>query len=190
MTLTNAYDQVPYIRTSFPETHPRRLQTVAAMHGLTSPPIEKCRVLELGCAGGWNLLPMAAQLPHATLLGIDLSARQIEEGRAALAAAGLNNIELRQMSILDVTEQFGTFDYIIAHGVYSWVPRDVREKVLSIFRHNLAANGVAYVSYNLYPGWYSQQWLRDAMCYLAPGPTARWISPPAGRSPSSWRSRR
>ncbi len=69
----NAYDRIPYIHCSFPEVHPRRLQTVAAMYGVQSPPIQRARVLELGCAGGWNLLPLSHQFPEARFVGIDLS---------------------------------------------------------------------------------------------------------------------
>lgn len=72
-----SYDEVPYESYPFAQTHPDRLATVATLLGLRPAPVEQCRVLELGCAGGGNLIPMALTLPESTFVGIDLSARQI-----------------------------------------------------------------------------------------------------------------
>ena len=98
----------------------------------------RCRVLELGCTDGGNLLPMAATLPRSSFLGIDLSGRQIAAGQKMIERLGLENVELRQMDIADVGEDFGTFDYIICHGVYSWVPPPVQDKILEICARRLA----------------------------------------------------
>ena len=122
----NAYDELPYLRLPFPQTHPGRLAAQARLFGVTAPPVATCRVLELGCASADNLVPMAVAAPAARFVGIDLSARQIDEGRATIAALGLTNIELVAADIMAIDASFGTFDYIVAHGVYSWVPPDVR----------------------------------------------------------------
>jgi len=164
-----AYDELPYDSQPLPQTHPSRLSTLARLFGLAPPAIETCRVLELGCANGNNLIPMAAALPGARFVGVDLSARQIADGRALIADAGLDNIELRHADIQSISARDGPFDYIIAHGVYSWVPPDVREKVLAICSENLARAGVAYVSYNTYPGWGINGVLREMMMYQARG---------------------
>ena len=82
-------------------------------------------------------------------------------------AIGLTNVELKCLSILDVTPEFGTFDYVVCHGVYSWVPAPVREKILDICRRNTTPQGVAYVSYNTYPGWHMRGMIRDMMLYHA-----------------------
>src|SRR4051812_10540274 len=58
---------------------------------------------------------------------------------------------------------FGQFDFVIAHGVYSWVPPDVQDAILSAFRTLMAPTGVAYASYNVYPGWKAKETMRDAM---------------------------
>jgi methyltransferase-like protein len=108
---------------------------------------------------------MACSLPASQFLGVELSAREVADGQATVDALGLKNVEIRQLDILGVTEQFGTFDYIIAHGVYSWVPDHVREKLLQVCRENLAPDGVAYVSYNTYPGWNFRGMVRDMMRY-------------------------
>jgi SAM-dependent methyltransferase/methyltransferase-like protein len=168
-----SYDELPYGHSAFAATHPDRLATVAVLAGLTPPPVECCRVLELGCGCGGNLLPMAVTLPDAHFVGVDLSPRQVASGRAIIDALGLRNIDLRPLSILDVTEEFGTFDYVLCHGVYSWVPAEVQEHILEVCRRNLAPDGVAYVSYNTYPGWHLRGLLRDMMAFharRAPGP--------------------
>ncbi len=108
---------------------------------------------------------MAEQLPESDFLGIDLSARQVAEGSALIAALGLRNVELRQQGILDVDRACGEFDYIICHGVYSWVSDEVQEKILEICARHLAPQGVAFISYNTYPGWHFQAVVRDMLLY-------------------------
>lgn len=163
----NPYDTLPYDSRAFPQAHPNHLAALARVFGLASPRVDTCRILELGCASGGNLIPLAVQFPDASHLGVDLSARQIEDGQATIAQLGLANIELRHASIGDVDASWGTFDYVIAHGVYSWVPDAVQDKLLAICKENLAPNGVAYVSYNTYPGWRMRGMIRDAMRYHA-----------------------
>ena len=162
---TTSYDEVPYPSYSFPQTHPDRLAVIATILGLNPPPPEHCRVLELGCAAGGNLIPMAESLPESTFLGIDLSRRQVIEGQATLAALGLRNIELRHQSIMDFDPGSETFDYIICHGVYSWVPPEVQDRILAICARHLQPDGVAFVSYNTLPGWHMRGMIRDMMLF-------------------------
>jgi methyltransferase-like protein/SAM-dependent methyltransferase len=162
-TTVNPYDEVPYGEASYTQTHPNRTATIATLLGLDIAPVERCRVLELGSAGGANIIPMAYELPQSQFIGVDYSARQVETGQAMIRALGLTNVELRAMDVRDIDESFGQFDYIIAHGLYSWVPQDVREQILVICKQNLAPNGVAYVSYNTYPGWHMFEIIRNAM---------------------------
>jgi methyltransferase-like protein/SAM-dependent methyltransferase len=130
---------------------------------MSPQPIDRCTVLELGCADGGNLITMAELLPGSTLLGVDLSARQIAQGEQTLRALGLENVILRKASILDLPNDLGPFDYILCHGVYSWVPANVREQILRFCRQNLAEQGVAYLSYNTYPGWHGREAVRRMM---------------------------
>jgi methyltransferase-like protein/2-polyprenyl-3-methyl-5-hydroxy-6-metoxy-1,4-benzoquinol methylase len=160
-----SYDELPYTKKAFPQTHPDRLATLAWLFGVDAPPIEACRVLELGCASGDNLIPMALSLPDARFLGIDFSQRQIDDGRKLAAALALPNVELRRADIAEVDAGWGAFDYIVCHGIYSWVPERIREKALAICSANLAANGVAFVSYNTYPGWHIRGMIRDMLLY-------------------------
>ena len=124
----NTSDQVPYPKWTHRDTHPRQLEAIATLFGMSPAPITECRVLELGCAAGWNLIPMAQDLPDSRFVGIDLSASQIAEARVLAAEAGLENVRLEHTDILDVDASWGRFDYIICHGIYSWVPEPVREK--------------------------------------------------------------
>ena len=159
------YDQVPYPSLSYTHTHPDHLATVARLMGLESAPPARCRMLELGCASGGNLMPMAYALPESEFIGIDNSRVQIDEGQEALKKLGLENLDLRYMDIMDVDGDLGQFDYVVAHGIFSWVPHEVQEKLLDVCRANLAPNGVAFVSYNTYPGWHLIEIARGIMRY-------------------------
>lgn len=161
------YDQVPYQSNPFERSHPRWLATVAAVFGMDAPPPDGARILELGCASGGNLIPMAESLPNSSCLGIDLSTRQIEDGQRFIERSGLSNVKLRQASIVDIDESDGEFDYIICHGVYSWVPPHVQKAILDLCSKRLSARGIAYISYNTLPGWGMLGVLRDMMRFHA-----------------------
>jgi methyltransferase-like protein/SAM-dependent methyltransferase len=158
-----AYDEVLYSSYAFSQTHPDRLATLATLFGMHPTPVTSCRVLELGCGDGSNLIPMAYGLPESEFIGIDLAARPIATGQEMVDSLELKNITLRPLDVMEVSPDFGQFDYIIAHGLYSWIPPAVQEKVLAICRENLTPNGVAYVSYNAYPGGHLRQMVRGMM---------------------------
>jgi methyltransferase-like protein len=166
-TSSTTYDDVPYPGRPYAQTHPDHVATVATLLGLTPARADHCRVLELGCGSGGNLIPMALGLPQSSFLGIDLSAAEVARGQTTIQALGLANIELRPLSILDVDDQFGAFDYILCHGVYSWVPAPVQEKIFDIFARHLTPEGIGYLSYNTYPGWHLRSMVRDMMAYHA-----------------------
>jgi methyltransferase-like protein len=123
--------------------------------------------LEIGCAAGGNIIPQALSLPEATFLGIDLSERQIDRGKRLVEELGQTNIELRQANLMEIDESWGQFDYIISHGVFSWMPSLVQDKLLEVSARNLTPNGVAFVSYNTFPGWHLANVVRDLMQYHA-----------------------
>lgn len=155
------YDEVFYPGHAFASTHPDRLGTIASLFGMRPAPVDACRVLELGCGDGANLIPLAYQWPKSEFVGIDLSATAIAAGVAFISATGLGNVALSQFDIMGVGDDFGEFDYIVAHGVYSWVPAPVRRKMLAIFRDRLKPQGVVYVSFNAYPGSHLRNLVRD-----------------------------
>jgi methyltransferase-like protein/SAM-dependent methyltransferase len=160
-----AYDEFPYEGHSFPLTHPERLATIAGLFGMQPSPPAEARVLELGCATGGNLIPMAVAMPGASFTGFDLSGVHVERARKTIDALGLRNITVAQRNILDVGKEAGGFDYIICHGVYSWVPQNVQERILAICRESLSKTGVALISYNTYPGWHLRESVREMMRY-------------------------
>ena len=161
----SSYDEIPYSVLSHYFTHPDRLATVGTLFGLAPPSVEGCRVLELGCASGGNLIPMAYALPGSQFVGIDLSAAQIEQGQKYINMLKLSNIRLDTQDLLDFSSDQAPFDYILVHGVFSWIPPMAQEKVFEICRQSLSTNGVAYVSYNVLPGWKTEQALREMMLY-------------------------
>jgi methyltransferase-like protein/SAM-dependent methyltransferase len=158
------YDTTPYTSVSFPPSAPANLAAVAQLFGLTTPEVSTARVLEVGCATGGNIIPFAAAHPGARVVGLDLSQVQVDLGRVRAKDLGLDNVEFvaGDVARMDLTA-LGQFDFVIAHGVYSWVPPDVQEALLATFRTLLVPDGVAYMSYNVYPGWKSKEVLRDAM---------------------------
>ncbi len=165
-------DYEDFLYSDFPhqETHPDRLATLSTLFGLSPAPPDRCRVLELGCGLGGNLIGLAVALPGSTFVGIDLSARQVAAGQEVISTLTLPNIELRAQDILDYAAHAGTgasgdglFDYILCHGIYSWVPEPVQAAILHIMRRSLTQNGVGYISYNTLPGWHMRGMVRDLL---------------------------
>jgi SAM-dependent methyltransferase len=164
----HAYDRLAYPGYAYPATHPARLEAVARLFGLRPTPAARSRVLELGCGDGGNVLSLAQALPGATLIGIDAAASAVERGNELARAAGLDNVELRCLDIEALPESReldGGFDYILSHGVYSWIPPRVRVALLASVRLHLEPMGVAYISYNAYPGSYLRDMARDILGY-------------------------
>lgn len=157
----NNYDAVPYLSVAYPGAHPERMATMAALFGLRPPAIDKCRVLEIGCASGGNLLPMAETFPQASFVGIDLSQRQVAEGQDIIRRAGLSNVEIRHANILEAPADLGMFDFIICRGVYSQSSVDVQEKILEFSKAHLNPDGVVYISYHTLPGSRTRELIRD-----------------------------
>ncbi len=165
-TESTPYDAVPYQCNAYYHTHPSHLRVLARIHGLDAPPAEKCRVLEIGCGSGGNLLPMAARYPHSQFMGLDLAASSILEAQAETDRAGLTNIQWAAIDLSALQpDPAGPWDYIIAHGVFSWVPEPVRMALLDLCRRLLSPHGVAFISYNAYPGGHIRQMLRDMLLY-------------------------
>ena len=126
----------------------------AKIYGLDPVAPNKARVLELGASCGGNIIPQAMYYPTATFTGIDLSGVQVEHGKEIIESIGLTNVTLLEKNIMDVDKSFGTFDYIIVHGIWSWVPDMVKDKILDICSENLSSRGIAYVSLQYCtPGW-------------------------------------
>jgi SAM-dependent methyltransferase len=165
LTDETSYDRVLYSGHPFSDTHPDHLGTIASLYGAAPALATRCRVLELGCGDGGNLVPMAYELPDSEFVGIDLSRRAVEAGQTMIAELRLANVKLQHRDIMTLSAEDGRFDYIIAHGVYSWVPQQVRCKILTVLRQNLTPQGVAYVSYNALPGAHMRNLARSIMLF-------------------------
>ena len=162
---TEAYRRSPYPIALHPTTHPDRLAAIATLAGLNPPDVRTARVLEVGCGNAVNLLAMAAAYPEARFVGIDIVADAIEQGQRWATAAGLDNVSLTVADLVDPDVVEGPFDYIIAHGLFAWVPEGVADALLALIGHHLAANGVAFLSYNALPAGYIRIALREAMLH-------------------------
>lgn len=167
-----AYDEVVYPTAIFAQTVPDRAAVVARLAGLSPPPVETARVLEIGCGDGMNVMALAVAWPRSEFVGIDLAASAIARGTALIDRAGLTNVQLHVCDIRDAATRLqGKFDYIIAHGIYAWVPADVRAALMDAMGALLSDDGVGYVSYNALPGGYLRLALRDALLFHTHGLT-------------------
>lgn len=163
------HDVVAYPGYSYPNTHPDRLAVMGMLHGLTPASVERCRVLEVACGDGANLVPMAYAISAGEFVGFDLAHVPVERGQQRVRELGLDNVRLFQSDLLDVGTDLGEFDYIIAHGFYSWVPEHVADRLFALCHQLLAPNGIAFISYNALPGSYLRLMLRDMMLFRAQG---------------------
>lgn len=163
------YKELGYKSYPFPFTTPAHLEAYGALVGLNTPPAKTARVLELGATYGGNIISQAVHNPEATFVGIELSQDQVEKGNKIISDAKLDNVSLVQGDILNFDETLGTFDYIIAHGFYSWISDEMKDKLLDIISNHLADNGIAYVSYNTYPGWHTMEEVRQLMLFANRG---------------------
>ncbi|HGG9807895.1 TPA: methyltransferase regulatory domain-containing protein [Neisseria meningitidis] len=163
--IKNSYDDLMYESGAFSQTAINNLEARARLMGLQPAPAANAKVLELGCSMGGNIITQALYYPDAEFVGIDLSGRQVAQGNAIIEKMGLKNVRLEEKDILTIDESFGKFDYIIVHGIWSWVPDAVKDKIFSICWNNLTKHGIAYISYNVYPGWKRQEQLREIMYF-------------------------
>ena len=159
------YSELGYKSMPFPYTTPATLEAYAALVGVSAPNPKTARVLELGATYGGNIISQALFNPDATFVGIELSQEQVEKGNEVIANAGLTNVSLIQSDIASIGSEIGTFDYIIAHGVYSWVDDGVKDALLRLIDEHLAEDGIAYISYNTYPGWHTMDEVRQLLMF-------------------------
>ena len=168
MTAENETREETGIHLSMPHpmSHPGRLATLAKLFGLEPTPLERCRVLELGCLDGGNLLPMAEAYPEAQFVGVDESPSAIAAGKRAIEALGIRNLELVQQSLTEQPRRDGPFDYVLAHGVFSRLDPAQQSRLLSVCAGALDTHGLAYVSYNVYPGWHTRGMVAEMTRYV------------------------
>lgn len=169
MTKGFAYDELDYPAHVFPQMHPSRLAAIGRLHGIPAASPRNCRLLEVGCGDGLQLLTLAMAYPESEFVGVDLSSNAIARGEAMRAKLGLNNLQLVAADLLEWDAGVSAYDYITAHGFWSWVPDAVREGLLALCEEKLAPAGVAYVSYNALPGCHLRRMLWDMMRFHVRG---------------------
>jgi len=149
--VSTAYDEVRYPTFSHSQLHPDRLAIPALLMGLDPAPAEGCRYLELGCGDGGTLTALAVALPESEFVGVDLAPTAVQRGRDAIAAVGISNLTLVEADLADLPDGLGEFDYVVSHGVFSWVPEAAREGILRAIKERMKPDGVGYLSYNANP---------------------------------------
>ncbi|MES2438435.1 MAG: class I SAM-dependent methyltransferase [Verrucomicrobiota bacterium] len=147
------YQHQVYPPMSHPLSDPAVSAVAARVGGLEVPHPRRARILEIGCCSGHNLIPLAMRWPESEFVGIDLAERSIDEARAHAEAAGLRNVCFQAADLLDFEPEGGPFDFIIAHGFFSWVPDRVKAGLLKFCRRHLSPAGIATISFNLESGW-------------------------------------
>lgn len=157
MSAPFAYDDVPYDTEANAEAHPRAMATLARLHGMTPARPSTARVLEIACGNGDHSIVAAAYMPDARFVAFDLARSAIDAGRAIAPS----NVELSVRDLREGAKGLGEFDYVIAHGLYSWVPEELRAIALETMRATLAPNGVGFLSINARPGWELTRALRE-----------------------------
>ena len=164
------YDSLPYGSYSYAQSAPEQIEAIAALFGVPASAVPTARILEVGGASGGNLIPVALRNPGARCVGVELSGVQVAHAREHAARLGLSNVEFIEADLLELDPAaLGQFDYIVAHGVYSWIPPQAQHALLALCEACLSPAGVAYVSYNTYPGWKAKEVLRDAMLFHGRG---------------------
>lgn len=158
-----SYDQLPYDSLPLPETQPDFLAAAARLHGFGAPDPRHARILELGCAQGGNLIPLAWRWPECECVGVELSRVQAQAGADFVAKLGISNVHILHGDLAALPDDLGAFDYIVAHGVFSWVPPSVQQALLDVCRRHLSPHGIAYISFNVAAGWHALQPLRAAL---------------------------
>jgi len=167
--LAEKYDAIAYGAQANAFSHPSHLASMATLFGLRPADVATSRVLEVGCSDGSNLLPMAATFPDAHFVGCDLSARAIAAATSAATELGLSNVTLLQEDFAAIPPALGRFDYIVAHGIYSWVPPAARDALFNLAAERLSTHGVMFVSYNVYPGCHVRQAAWEALHFHVDG---------------------
>jgi SAM-dependent methyltransferase len=184
---TEYVNDVPYVRQFIADLSPGRLRLVAALNGLTPPPGDEFDYCELGCAHGDTLAALAAAHPQGRFLGIDISGTHVASAKRLARDGGLENIGFLERDFADlVDEDVGDFDYVVAHGVLSWVSPEKRKALMEFARAKLKPGGLLFVSYNAMPGWASVEPLRQLLL----SPVGEGARDGAGEGASLERARR
>ena len=154
------YDDLGYLSQPFPYASAPFLESYARLLGLVPAPASTARILEIGSSYGGNLISQALFYPKATFTGIEIAPTQVSVGKTYIDQLGIRNLNLLEADVNESHHHLGTYDYIIAHGFYSWVDEETKDNFLRLCKEHLAENGILYMSYNTYPGWHKMDSVR------------------------------
>ena len=148
------YADLGYLSQPFPYASAPFLESYARLLGLSPTPASTARILEIGSSYGGNLISQALFYPKATFTGIEIAPTQVSVGKTYIDQLGITNLDLFEGDVNESHQHLGIYDYIIAHGFYSWVDEETKDNFLRLCKEHLAENGILYMSYNTYPGWH------------------------------------
>ena len=154
------YADLGYLSQPFPYASAPFLESYARLLGLSPAPASTARILEIGSSYGGNLISQALFYPKATFTGIEIAPTQVSVGKTYIDQLGITNLALLEGDVNESHQHLGTYDYIIAHGFYSWVDEDTKNNFLRLCKEHLGSNGILYMSYNTYPGWHKMDSVR------------------------------
>jgi hypothetical protein len=168
---TATYLREEYANTFFPELSPTRLNYVAALGGVEPVALDApFAYLELGCGLGHSTVANAGAFAGADFHGCDVNPAHAAKARGFADRLGVRNFTVHERAFdalpgLDLPP----FQFIVLHGVYSWVDAAARRAIGEIIRRKLSPGGLVYLSYNCMPGWASEAPVRRLMVELAAG---------------------
>ena len=154
------YADLGYLSQPFPYASAPFLESYARLLGLSPAPASTARILEIGSSYGGNLISQALFYPKATFTGIEIAPTQVSVGKTYIDQLSITNLDLLEGDVNESHHHLGTYDYIIAHGFYSWVDEETKDNFLRLCKEHLAENGILYMSYNTYPGWHKMDSVR------------------------------
>ena len=154
------YADLGYLSQPFPYASAPFLESYARLLGLSPASARTARILEIGSSYGGNLISQALFYPQATFTGIEIAPTQVSVGKTYIDQLGITNLKLLEGDVNESHDHLGTYDYIIAHGFYSWVDEDTKDNFLRLCKEHLGENGILYMSYNTYPGWHKMDSVR------------------------------
>jgi len=159
---------VVYTSNFYRETTPAWIANAALLLGHRPPDLSRpFRYVDFGCAHGFTAIAAAATCPHAEVWGFDFNPAHIESARNLAAAAGLTNVHFEEASFGDLLARpdaaLPEFDFIVSHGVLSWISPENQKALMALIGRKLRAGGLAYLSYNVTTGWAGMVPLRRLM---------------------------